>query len=105
MPHGRGLAAPESGVFVCLILSLASANIVTLTSSKVLPFEKAQILFGFLLTYSYLSPLVKVGCTSEKLKKNLLFHSVCTTFAGKLQNDEKSINRRTYAYGSIRSCL
>ena len=54
MPHGRGLAAPESGVFVYLILSLASANIVTLTSSEVLSLEKTQNSFGFLLAYSYL---------------------------------------------------
>ena len=35
---------------------------------KVLSLEKAQNSFGFLLTYSYLSPLVNVGCISEKLK-------------------------------------
>ena len=32
----------------------------------------------------------------RKAQINLLFHSVCTTFAPKLQNDEKSINRRAY---------
>jgi len=56
---------------------------------KVLSLErtkKIKFSFGSLLAYSYLSPLVKIGCISEIKTKNFVFcfvfRSICTIFAG-----------------------
>jgi len=35
--------------------------------------KKVGEIFGILLTYSYLSPMVKIGCISEIKEKNRLF--------------------------------
>ena len=48
--------------------------------------KKNKFSFCFLLAYSYLSPLVKIGCISEIKTKNFVFcfvfRSICTIFAG-----------------------
>ena len=54
---------------------------------EVLSFDKTQIIFGFVLTYSYLWLTPKVGCTSEMKRKTsffFAFRSICTTFAPEL---------------------